>query len=315
MEPAYIIAPFVGGLGAVALRLPPLVGFLAAGFALNALGYESIPALETVSSLGVTLLLFTIGLKLNVRTLLRGEVWGAATLHMALSTGAFIGLLALLKLVGFALLRDAGLQSFAVLAFALSFSSTVFAVKVLEERSESRSLYGYRGRRADHAGRLRRDLPHRLGRGASQPLGARADPAAARRPAAAAAAAADGPRRDAGPLRGAAGARRRLRALRRGRHQGRPGSADHRHAAGAASGGGRHVQGAVQHEGTAPRRLLRLHRADGAADVGDRVGGADPGRPGAAEGHRLPGDLLRLPAAQPHRLHGRAQPHQLLRSG
>jgi predicted Kef-type K+ transport protein len=142
MEPAYILAPFVGGLAAMGARLPPLVGFLAAGFVLNGMGYESIPALETVSSLGVTLLLFTIGLKLNVRTLLRGEVWGAATVHMAVSTGAFVGFLALLKVVGFSLLEDAGLRSFAVLAFALSFSSTVFAVKVLEERSESRSLYG-----------------------------------------------------------------------------------------------------------------------------------------------------------------------------
>ncbi|MBB1251815.1 cation:proton antiporter family protein [Streptomyces alkaliterrae] len=142
MEPAYLLAPFVGGLLAMAIRLPPLVGFLAAGFALKAMGYGSVPALETIADLGVTLLLFTIGLKLNVRTLLRKEVWGSATLHMVASTGVFVGALALLKALGFSLLAGAGLQSFAVIAFALSFSSTVFAVKVLEERSESRSLYG-----------------------------------------------------------------------------------------------------------------------------------------------------------------------------
>ena len=43
MESAYILAAFLGGVGAMLLRLPPLVGFLAAGFALNALGYTLTP--------------------------------------------------------------------------------------------------------------------------------------------------------------------------------------------------------------------------------------------------------------------------------
>jgi glutathione-regulated potassium-efflux system ancillary protein KefC len=142
MDPAFLLAPLVGGLLALALRLPPLVGFLAAGFVLSALGFSATPALEAVADIGVTLLLFTIGLKLNVRTLLRGEVWGTATLHMIASTALFVGFLGVVKFVGFALLADAEWQTLLVLAFALSFSSTVFAVKVLEERSESRSLYG-----------------------------------------------------------------------------------------------------------------------------------------------------------------------------
>nr|WP_281352363.1 cation:proton antiporter family protein [Phytoactinopolyspora alkaliphila] len=137
-----MLAPFLGGLVAMALRLPPLVGFLAAGFTLKAMDYESIPALEVVADLGVTLLLFTIGLKLNIRTLLRREVWGTASLHMITSAVTFAALLAVLKILGIALLQTANLQTFAVLAFALSFSSTVFAVKILEERNESRSLYG-----------------------------------------------------------------------------------------------------------------------------------------------------------------------------
>ena len=142
MDVAYYLVPFAGGLVAMLVRLPPLVGFLVAGFTLNAMGYESTPTLETVADLGVTLLLFTIGLKLNVRTLLRLEVWGTSTLHVALSTAATVGLLALVKLTGVWLLVDSGWMTLALLAFALSFSSTVFAVKALEERSESRSLYG-----------------------------------------------------------------------------------------------------------------------------------------------------------------------------
>jgi predicted Kef-type K+ transport protein len=142
MEPAFILAAFLGGLGAMLLRLPPLVGFLAAGFALNALGYSLTPALETLANLGVTLLLFTIGLKLNVRTLLRGEVWAGASLHMLLSSALLVAILFLFKLAGLALLQDNDWQSLMILAFALSFSSTVFAVKVLEERSEAQSFYG-----------------------------------------------------------------------------------------------------------------------------------------------------------------------------
>jgi glutathione-regulated potassium-efflux system ancillary protein KefC len=142
MESAYILAAFLGGVGAMLLRLPPLVGFLAAGFALNALGYTLTPTLETLANLGVTLLLFTIGLKLNVRTLMRGEVWAGASIHMLAATGVLVVLLSLLKFTGLALLQGNDWQTLLILGFALSFSSTVFAVKVLEERSEAQSFYG-----------------------------------------------------------------------------------------------------------------------------------------------------------------------------
>ncbi|PRC60327.1 potassium transporter Kef, partial [Mycobacterium sp. ITM-2017-0098] len=70
----YLIVTFgLGGL-AMAVRLPPLVGFLAAGFVLNALNVAELPQLDVIADLGVTLLLFAIGLKLNVRILLRREV-------------------------------------------------------------------------------------------------------------------------------------------------------------------------------------------------------------------------------------------------
>jgi predicted Kef-type K+ transport protein len=137
-----IALAFVAGLGAQLLRLPPLIGFLAAGFVLNGLGFERTPMLDTIANLGVTLLLFTIGLKLEVRTLLRKEVWAAATVHIVGSTLLLAALLFGLKLLGLALARDLGWSAMVLLGFALSFSSTVFAVKVLEERSELGSLYG-----------------------------------------------------------------------------------------------------------------------------------------------------------------------------
>ncbi len=138
----YLVITFgLGGL-AMAIRLPPLVGFLAAGFVINALHVDHVPQLELIADLGVTLLLFAIGLKLNVRILFQREVWLSTTVHMVLSVVVGYVLLWLAALVGVSMLAGASVKTIALLAFALSFSSTVFVVKVLEERGESNSLYG-----------------------------------------------------------------------------------------------------------------------------------------------------------------------------
>ncbi|MDX1466689.1 MAG: cation:proton antiporter, partial [Halomonas sp.] len=142
IEPAFLLAAFLGGMSAMLLRLPPMVGFLAGGFALNALGFDKTPLLEALADIGVVLLLFSIGLKLDVRTLLRRDVWGGATLHMLASTLVMVALLALIKGMGLSLLADSGWSTLALLGFALSFSSTVFVVKVLEKRSETQTAYG-----------------------------------------------------------------------------------------------------------------------------------------------------------------------------
>lgn len=138
----YLVVTFgLGGL-ALAVRLPPLVGFLAAGFVINALDVEHIPQLEILADLGVTLLLFAIGLKLDVRILLRREVWLTTSVHMLISVVLGGAALWVAAVAGMAMLSGQRLQTIALLAFALSFSSTVFVVKVLEERGESHALYG-----------------------------------------------------------------------------------------------------------------------------------------------------------------------------
>ncbi|TQK29643.1 cation:proton antiporter family protein [Arthrobacter sp. SLBN-53] len=138
----YLVVTFgLGGL-AMAFRLPPLVGFLAAGFVINALDVEHIPQLEILADLGVTLLLFAIGLKLDVRILLRREVWLTTSVHMLISVVFGGAALWLAAVAGMSMLTGQSLQTIALLAFALSFSSTVFVVKVLEERGESHALYG-----------------------------------------------------------------------------------------------------------------------------------------------------------------------------
>lgn len=142
MDPLWLLVALVLGLIAQQLRLPPLVGFLCAGFALHALGISGGPALDKFAELGVTLLLFTIGLKLRLRSLLAPEVWGTASVHMMLLVVLTGGLLLVPGLAGFAWLGALDWQAAAVVAFALSFSSTVFAVKILEDRGEMKTRHG-----------------------------------------------------------------------------------------------------------------------------------------------------------------------------
>ncbi len=89
MELVFISTAFVSGYILMRCHLPPLVGFLLAGFALHAMGYQSTPVITQLAELGVTLLLFTIGLKLDVKTLFAKEIGFGATAHNVLTTGFF----------------------------------------------------------------------------------------------------------------------------------------------------------------------------------------------------------------------------------
>lgn len=142
MDPLWITVAFFCGFAARRLGLPPLVGFLVAGFVLNALGFEGGSTLQLVADLGVTLLLFTIGLKLKVKDLLAPEVWAGTSLHMVATIVLFSGLLIGLVAAGVGLFGDPGLAGSVLICFALSFSSTVFAVKTLESRGEMSAVHG-----------------------------------------------------------------------------------------------------------------------------------------------------------------------------
>jgi len=123
-------------------RLPPMVGFLAAGFVMYLLGIEGGQTLDTIAELGITLLLFTIGLKLDFRDLARPEAFGVAILHMVITVAVFSLLIMGLAALHFSYFDGLDWQQAAIIAFALSFSSTVFAVKVLESRGEMGALHG-----------------------------------------------------------------------------------------------------------------------------------------------------------------------------
>ena len=139
---AWISLAFVLGLLSRLVGLPPLVGFLATGFLLSAQGIADDTLLQKLADLGITLLLFTVGLKLNLRTLARPQVWAVAGIHMSIIVG-ILGLVFYgLALAGVSLFSELNLQKALFIAFALSFSSTVFVVKVLEEQGEMTSLHG-----------------------------------------------------------------------------------------------------------------------------------------------------------------------------
>jgi predicted Kef-type K+ transport protein len=142
MDPLWLLVAFVLGFAAYRVGLPPLVGYLIAGFVLQAVGIEGGETLDRIADLGVMLLLFTIGLKLKIRSLLRPEIWAGASIHMIITIlvfGTGIFALSVLGLSGF---NSLDFKRSLMPAFALSFSSTVFAVKVLEDKGEMSSLYG-----------------------------------------------------------------------------------------------------------------------------------------------------------------------------
>ena len=75
-DPLIIICALICGLLARSLGLPALIGYLAAGFVLHELGATEGELLSQLADVGVTLLLFSIGLKLKPADLLESKVWG-----------------------------------------------------------------------------------------------------------------------------------------------------------------------------------------------------------------------------------------------
>jgi glutathione-regulated potassium-efflux system ancillary protein KefC len=142
MDILWILFAFACGFGVKQLGLPPLIGYLAAGFLLNFYGVSMTPELQEVADIGVTLMLFTIGLKLDVRDLLKSEVWAGTFANTGLWTISFFGLTLFAATLSTPYFTDLDWQAAALLAFALSFSSTVCVIKMLEESGEMKTRHG-----------------------------------------------------------------------------------------------------------------------------------------------------------------------------
>ncbi len=135
-----LLLAFLSGLIFRSLGFPPLLGYLVTGFAAHTLGIGSAESIEPFAELGITLLLFTIGLKLNLTKLAAPQVWAVAGIHMVvvlILTMPFI----LLVVTWLETFNIANQEGFWTLAFALSFSSTVFAVKMFDTRGENTSYH------------------------------------------------------------------------------------------------------------------------------------------------------------------------------
>jgi predicted Kef-type K+ transport protein len=134
VEAIWIGSAFALGLAVKWLGMPPLVGFLAAGFVLNATGFEANELLDHIAHTGVLLLLFTVGLKVRLRNIMRPEVWASAVIHLTITA----------LILGAAMHLFAGMdvKVALIVAVALGFSSTVMAAKVLEAKRELRAFHG-----------------------------------------------------------------------------------------------------------------------------------------------------------------------------
>lgn len=128
------------GCGAIALllRQPVIVAFIAVGILAGPAGLNwvhSADKIDLLAKLGIALLLFVVGLKLDVH-LIRNMG------RVALATG--LGQVFFTSAVGFGLCLLLGLEPVPALyvAVALTFSSTIIIVKLLSDKREIDALHG-----------------------------------------------------------------------------------------------------------------------------------------------------------------------------
>lgn len=120
------------------LKLGAVLGYLAAGVAIGPSGLGLVTGVDRilqVSELGVVMLLFVIGLELQVSRLraLRTTVFGLGTAQMALTAGALAGL---------AWLNGWKPSVSLTIGFGLALSSTAFVIQMLSERGELVTRHG-----------------------------------------------------------------------------------------------------------------------------------------------------------------------------
>ena len=139
IEPFIILAALLCGIASRAIGFPALIGYLTAGFVLHEFGMRSGSVLEVLADLGITLLLFTIGLKLEPVKLLELKVWGTSLIYTIV---AQVVMFLLLIVLG-AALPSLGLSYLgaSVIALGLAFSSTVFVIQTMQERGEVQSSH------------------------------------------------------------------------------------------------------------------------------------------------------------------------------
>ena len=128
----------LAGIGFLWLRQPPLVGFILAGILLGPTGLGLIENNESVallSEMGVVVLLFFIGMELSIRAFVLSLRQALLVVCGQLASAALLAVL-----IGF--LVGADTREIVILSFVIALSSTVVAMKMLDEMSVLRGDAG-----------------------------------------------------------------------------------------------------------------------------------------------------------------------------
>ena len=133
-----LVTAITGGILARLLRLPVILGYLVGGVVIGPFGLglvDDTQNIDNLATLGVVLLLFTIGLEFSLKEIMRlGKValfGGIAQILLTAAAGFGLG-----KLVGLST------QGAIFFGFIISLSSTMVVLKILMERGELDTTHG-----------------------------------------------------------------------------------------------------------------------------------------------------------------------------
>ena len=144
----YLLAAVLGVVACRSMKLPPMLGYLAAGVLIGphalALAQDS-AGVRHLGEFGVVFLMFAIGLEFSLPKLraMRRHVFGLGMLQVLLTMAASIGGSLLLARL-FPAYWNMGWQTAVALSGALAMSSTAIVVKLMAERLELESEHGKR---------------------------------------------------------------------------------------------------------------------------------------------------------------------------
>jgi len=135
-----IIAAWVVAVLCQAVKQPLLIAYLVAGFAIGPNGFRWVinpDSIETIASIGLMLLLFMIGLEMDLKTMLSAGKAITATAAVQIFGCVALGWF-FFKITG---LGGAWLEAL-YLAVAAAMSSTVIIIKILHDKRELETLPG-----------------------------------------------------------------------------------------------------------------------------------------------------------------------------
>lgn len=135
-----IVLLLAGGVAFIVnfLKQPSIIAYIVTGLLVGPLGYYHIrqgEVFHALSQIGITLLLFMVGMELDMTQVKRIG-------RTAILTG--IGQVGITSLLGYGILHFLGFSNLTAwyIAIALTFSSTIIVVKLLSEKKDLQSLYG-----------------------------------------------------------------------------------------------------------------------------------------------------------------------------